>query len=38
MPVEEWGAHGGYDDTDEENPEFDGGGLGDDDIDGYDDE
>lgn len=38
MPIEEWDAHGGFDLTDEDSPEYDGTGLGDDDIDGYDEE
>ena len=37
MPVEEWEAHGGFDDIDD-GEQYEGHGLGDDDIDGYDDE
>lgn len=37
-PYDEWDAHGGFDLTDDEDIEYDGAGLGDDDIDGYDDE
>lgn len=37
-PTDEWESHGGFDNTDDENPEYDGTALGDDDIDGYDEE
>jgi len=37
-PTDDWDAHGGFDDTDDDNLDYDGTGLGDDDIDGYEDE